>query len=517
MPTYYVSVTGSNANAGTNPGVPWQTIDFALSTAGLAPGDTIQVGTGLYTPTANTDKNGAAGNYINIVGAGTGQTLISGQLIIDCQYYRVSGMQFTGDALLIQGVSGDNNIIEGNAFVFGSPSIRVLSAFASGTGSPYGNIIQSNYFYNAVANSDGFISMGGSGNLVKNNFFTQNRGMDCLRIGGTYNTVLNNTFSGINSPVRVQPYSITSSGDRIATCIISGGLFNSDLNQSSLDSVIILGCVPPLYNSLPGASTYTGISPSGFIYGLTGALPPSGSADISNATVNGGNHPDVFQCFANGGFLTNNIVFDGNYVVDSYTTQISNIEGNAAQDVHSITWSNNLIVNSSSYTPIFVPFCKIFNNTIYRPSDTQGFRFVGTTPARGIASSGQVFNNLFIGGEWGAGSPYGFEVGTVGCSGNYNMVTTGASGSLPVIVQSNGINGGYLDSEIFIAPGTNFRLLPTAPCIGSGTNLSQYFTNDIEGTTRTNPWDMGAYMYGGLTYVFKRLGRCLRLKGLTSV
>lgn len=48
------------------------------------------------------------------------------------------------------------------------------------------------------------------------------------------------------------------------------------------------------------------------------------------------------------------------------------------------------------------------------------------------------------------------------------------------------------------AEGNDFRLADGASSlIGQGVNLSAYFTTDYTGATRTVPWDIGAYKYGG--------------------
>ena len=45
--------------------------------------------------------------------------------------------------------------------------------------------------------------------------------------------------------------------------------------------------------------------------------------------------------------------------------------------------------------------------------------------------------------------------------------------------------------------GFNLQLAVGSPAIGSGANLSAEFTTDILGITRTAPWDMGVYKFGG--------------------
>ena len=68
-PTSYVALTGSDANAGTQSS-PWRTLQFAVAHA--AAGTTVDVAAGTYTGFTVTHPG------LSIVGAGAGQTIISG-------------------------------------------------------------------------------------------------------------------------------------------------------------------------------------------------------------------------------------------------------------------------------------------------------------------------------------------------------------------------------------------------------------------------------------------------------
>jgi hypothetical protein len=48
----------------------------------------------------------------------------------------------------------------------------------------------------------------------------------------------------------------------------------------------------------------------------------------------------------------------------------------------------------------------------------------------------------------------------------------------------------------FVAPG-DYHLTKGSPAAGKGLDLSKYFTVDMEGNTRTVPWDIGAYALNG--------------------
>lgn len=522
MASYYTSLTGNNSNAGTAPNVAWRTMQFGLNT--MTAGDFLNIGTGIWSENVNITKNGTAGNMYNIVGAGTGLTTQTiNNLQIPRQYYLVSGIMFSG-ASLVLGDSNANatqsnfNIVQGCLFthcVSQGCWLGYVLVDPSATGAPAYNIIHHNVFQNAMAPSQGMMRMAGHDNIVSGNIFIKNRGEDVIRVGGTGQTICCNLFSGINNPVYITGgiYSISSTGDEYAICTLTGNLWDYELDQS-LGTVIVNGIYPASYNSSGGGNgaVLIGISPSGFRYITAGSgggggspiSPPSGFAtDVSTGSIQGANHADCFQAFAGGTFLTTGIIFDRNTIVDSYTCQISNLEGEGTDSyVKDFTWSNNLILNSSMINNINIPYCKVFNNTAY--NTTGHFRFLDI--GRGHGYYAQVFNNIFLScgpsGTNGGSFPYGFE--TVGVrstsSGNFNLMSQGNNGvctanDIPVVEQ-NGINGGYSPSQIFVnVNGNNFHLANGAICIGSGINLSYYFTDDIDGNLRSVPWDWGAYVY----------------------
>lgn len=66
MATYYVSTTGSNANAGTSTTAPWLTVAYALgATSGFASGDTLWIAAGVYRENVTVAiTNPTAATYI---------------------------------------------------------------------------------------------------------------------------------------------------------------------------------------------------------------------------------------------------------------------------------------------------------------------------------------------------------------------------------------------------------------------------------------------------------------------
>ena len=97
---YYVSLTGSNANPGTQ-ALPWQTIQHACNNA--TPGSTVYIMAGTYTESIWTNVSGTAGNYITFTHFSTDIVTIDGgstntQTVlwtIDNQrYIRIDGLYF---------------------------------------------------------------------------------------------------------------------------------------------------------------------------------------------------------------------------------------------------------------------------------------------------------------------------------------------------------------------------------------------------------------------------------------
>lgn len=99
--TYYVSVSGDDANAGTL-SLPWRHIQYALNRVG--PGSTVNVLSGVYNEYVNFPTSGTAGNYI-VLQNYAGQTpvidgaglAISGEVglvsIVNKQYVKLIGFE----------------------------------------------------------------------------------------------------------------------------------------------------------------------------------------------------------------------------------------------------------------------------------------------------------------------------------------------------------------------------------------------------------------------------------------
>lgn len=137
MATYYVRKSGSDSNAGTSAGAAWLTIGKALGAAGIAAGDTVYIGAGVYRETVTIAMT-TSGSTTSVIGDITGA--------------------FTGDAgdVVVTPVISDWATASGNTLVCTSKSNLSFS-----------NIV----FY--VFQSNGLI--GASGSLTQGLSFT-----DCV-------------------------------------------------------------------------------------------------------------------------------------------------------------------------------------------------------------------------------------------------------------------------------------------------------------------------------------------------
>lgn len=71
MATYYVRKSGSDSNAGTSAGAAWLTIGKALGASGIAAGDTVYIGAGVYRETVTVAMT-TSGSTTSIIGDVTG-------------------------------------------------------------------------------------------------------------------------------------------------------------------------------------------------------------------------------------------------------------------------------------------------------------------------------------------------------------------------------------------------------------------------------------------------------------
>jgi len=181
---------------------------------------------------------------------------------------------------------------------------------------------------------------------------------------------------------------------------------------------------------------------------------------------------NVFEGSSSNGLITVGIgsaavlrIMNNVFMMDSSTNAAMSLGGSYSGSGFSIISKNNIVVGGQLYSGNYV------NGTPYVPPSP------GPERAEQFGFTLTSDNNLVI----------GYDTAPVNWSTTNSYVPTswatwqGMGHDAHGIVDSNPL----LDSNG--RPGTG------SPALNAGADLSAFFTNDYEGTTRVAPWDMGAF------------------------
>jgi hypothetical protein len=161
----------------------------------------------------------------------------------------------------------------------------------------------------------------------------------------------------------------------------------------------------------------------------------------------------------------------GNKVHNQSTTGSNNGGINIGRNCTGCLVYNNLVYNNpgDGIANVFSTSVGTYNNTIY------GNGLAAISIGSGSASNNTVRNNILF-------------------SNSNNSVSVGTA---PGLVQDHNLT----TNPFFLnAANADFHLTSSSTgAIGQSTDLSATFTTDFAGTTRTAPWDIGAYKYGAGT------------------
>jgi len=491
--TWYVRTDGNNSNTGSanTSGGAKLTLDAALSIATLAAGDTIEVGVGTFTDTANTDVAGSSGSRITINGAGQGVTYLNGPITVDQPYYTLKNFscteKYTKNITLAE--AADYTIIEYITTV--RPWYFV--DFQGADNCIVRNCDISRWMENAA------INLSGSNNEISaNSFHNGTEGTDVIRANGQNDCVITgNTFYDLftpnnNSGTSTDTLALTNGTKSLTTQGAMGWVVDDYIKiQLSTDSGTWMKGWITAYDSGTGAMTVDIVT--------TRNGGPSYSSWIVKLNA-AGNHSDIIQAFGNDNANTTdqgsyNLVFEKNLIYDS-DAQWGNVSTDGETNIIDWTFRNNIFRNAR------LQFNLIGNTTPYSPPPT-GFKFHNNTFFNDMGTTGlagppaEIYNNIFcrIGNIESAG-PYGGGV----VLADYNLMTDyddSAKTAYPKNVgqEANGINGGYTPTQIFVDPvNGDFHLAVGSPAIDAGMTIASV-TNDFAGTARTGTYDMGAYAY----------------------
>lgn len=224
-------------------------------------------------------------------------------------------------------------------------------------------------------------------------------------------------------------------------------------------------------------------------------------------TYSNANHSDVFQTLGDNEDESTNVLVEANFVANCDGYQLGNMTDNTPSvgEISNWTFRNNVFANISRTLNLYVPNVSFYNNTFYKAGRDSNWSIIYGATAAGRADNLTLYNNAFV--EC-AGDETRANVGWYGGSdatnvvANYNLVV-GASGSAGETKtgfatggrEANGVNG--QQPQFADASSLVFSLSSGSSCIGAGTDLSAYFTDDFTGSTRVAPWEIGAYEFTG--------------------
>lgn len=233
-----------------------------------------------------------------------------------------------------------------------------------------------------------------------------------------------------------------------------------------------------------------------------------------------GGHADFFQVPLNSSHVRN-ITIQRNIVVgnlanwnDDGDAQICQIaSGVQGQTTHTnLVWRNNIFYYVRGQANLSIDGAKFYNNLFYLSprAPTQLSTYGGNN---GSGYGTEWYNNIFFACSDGQTASRGWYYNGTGVGStnttvfaNYNFVC-GTNGALKQVAppdnafrwavtgqEANGINGGL---PLFVdVPHLDFRLQTNSTLAGAGTVISG-FTTDINGLTRSAPWDMGPFAVSG--------------------
>jgi hypothetical protein len=507
---WYVRTDGSNANSGSadTSGGAKLTLDAALSIGSLAPGDTIHLGAGTFTGTANTDVDGTAESPITIQGAGVGVTIHEGDINFQDSYYNLRD-------ITVRFYEIDLNDFVTNIVMDGIESLASRRGVYLNPDSRDCQLINSTVHYGG---DNGMLNASGYDHLIENNLFAFNNGYDVTRMNNASGiTFRGNTYDEIISSPDEPTTSTTSLtfGTGNMTLTVGTGLTNYYTYQA-----ILVWPVAGAGEMRAWVLAYD--AGTGELQIRSTWISGGGSGTYSDWNVNlesgeNNNHADIWQYFATGeDWFTKDILWEQN-LIRNCTAQLSHsvntgVEANYTNHV----FRNNVLISSRLYWVNSAMNFRVMNNTIYDAELTSsGFHNGGPRDETEFEGTMYLHNNLFvrIGGTEGGG----VYAGATGA--DYNFISDLDDTAKTGYSETNGINGGYTPAQIFTDSGNgDVTLLTGSPAIDAGTSLFAYFTNDYLGNTRPAgaAWDIGAYEYGAETARKISRPRHKRIKGILT-
>lgn len=237
--TVYANDTAGNMNSATvwftmdlgvhnlNSGQDYATIQEAINAASV--GDTIQVDGGTYNENVDVTKS------VNLVGAGTGVTVVNASNPSDFVFY------VTADNVNISGLTATGATNSGYAGVYLSGSDHSKIETVNVSNNYYGILLYSSSNNNTLANNTAlnntygiYLMLNPSNNIIINNTANLNRWHGIVLSSSTNNTITNN--NALNNEYGI--YLFSSNNNTLIGNTASnnswGGIYLSDSNSSTL-------------------------------------------------------------------------------------------------------------------------------------------------------------------------------------------------------------------------------------------------------------------------------------------
>jgi hypothetical protein len=460
MAIYYVAKTGLDANPGSD-SEPWLTLKKAAAT--IVAGDTVLVRSGVYLEKVTGSHIGTSTSPINYLAENYTSTfrelnsnVTVGGFIFRGSYINISGFHINGynSTTFDSALSFEQN---STGCIVGDVQIEIVTGGSNTSGELVQPIAMLNFGINR-AKSHKFVGV----------------------------KIFNPWYGGLN---------LAGSGHLVDRCYFSGfsrGDAECDAIRPLGVDIVIQNCEFRAWKGRPGSPAHT----------------------------------DIMQVFSSAGNTGRNITFRNNLVIDCSGVQpIFLSDASKDNSVSGIKIYNNIFVGPLYASQSYVWDTYVFNNIFYKCGDNTSHPFLYRGDnTRNSGHFGKVYNNIFMYGSSDPTNPtrgwYSAETGGAeavsGFMADYNLVIgLGAGTTKTTFVtgdrEIHGING---FDPLFVNTGEeNYHLAAGSPCIGSGLDLSVYFTTDKDGATRTIPWDIGTYTY--LVYTLRRLASHPQLKGFS--
>ena len=504
--TYYISTTGVD-DAGRNGGIgqEWATLSYACTRV-TTPGDTIMVGVGTFTETAQSVL--AVG--VSIVGAGETSIIKAGAaldpiILLSSASEGTDGNQsisyihIDGNNTAVIGINiiGRGNVKTHNCTFrdFTDNGLRYTGKTASGAGAPTthatGNEVYNCSFYdcgNEVFSSPYYfaspaLSIGGqAGILIHNNYFNET--------GGKYGYGISTNKSGYNRGLQIYNNTIlvspkhvennqwsfaielwnNSGGIHIYGNSVTGAI---DLGGTSSDDAGGYGYACRIHDNSLEMSALQAYDHSGII--LESDI--TGGAYIYNNYIRNFSRPIVLNTLSGPLDIMTDIYIYYNIIVEPIKS---------TGDYSGYAISHGVAVATSVYTNLYIQN-NVFISITYKGSAGVYFA-VSSVTYNNLNIQNNIFYNIYNGLR--------FEnnvLSTLNIQNNLFYEETNAISFVGVTPTSYTESGNILDTNPLFISTSDFHLQSGSDCINAGIDvglLSDYLGNPIIGLP-----DIGAYEY----------------------